>query len=52
MDAQQIEWIPTWARDAVFYHIYPLGFFGAPPVNNRQNSINPRLAELLKEKKV
>lgn len=46
MDAQQIEWIPAWARSAVFYHIYPLGFFGAPPVNNRQSSISPRLAEL------
>ncbi|HTX73823.1 MAG TPA: alpha-amylase family glycosyl hydrolase [Rectinemataceae bacterium] len=24
----------TWGRDAVFYHIYPLGFGGAPKVND------------------
>ncbi|MBN1430356.1 MAG: alpha-amylase [Anaerolineae bacterium] len=46
MAAPQIEWIPNWARNAIFYHIYALGFFGAPPVNNQQSSITPRLAEL------
>ena len=25
---------PTWAADAVFYHIYPLGFCGAPARND------------------
>lgn len=46
MLAPQLEWIPAWVRDAVFYHIYPLGFFNAPPTNNRQGPITLRLAEL------
>jgi cyclomaltodextrinase len=46
MPAPQIDWIPAWVRDAIFYHIYALGFLGAPAANNQQGSITPRLAEL------
>lgn len=38
--------VPAWAREAVFYHIYPLGFFGAPPHNNHHTPPTPRLADL------
>ena len=24
-------YVPQWLKDAIIYHIYPLGFFGAPP---------------------
>ena len=34
-----------WARDAVFYHIYPLGFCGAPEYNDFGASV-PRLDKL------
>ncbi len=40
-------WVPEWARRAVFYHIYPLGFFGAPAENPRSGPPAPRLYELL-----
>ncbi|MBN1312638.1 MAG: alpha-amylase [Anaerolineae bacterium] len=46
MVAPQIEWIPDWARSAIFYHIYALGFCGAPDMGGQQSSITPRLAEL------
>lgn len=39
-------WAPEWARYAVFYQIYPLGFTGAPARNDRQSHPQPRLAEL------
>ncbi len=35
-----------WARDAVFYHIYPLGLCGAPAHNDFTSAPVPRLAEL------
>jgi len=35
-----------WAYDSVFYHIYPLGFCGAPPKNNFCSPVNPRLEQL------
>ncbi len=38
--------VPEWARDAILYHIYPLGFLGAPPHNDRSQPPVPRLAEL------
>lgn len=43
---QQSEWPPEWARRAVFYQIYPLGFLDAPPRNDRRSDPVPRLAEL------
>ena len=35
----------SWAQDAVFYHIYPLGFCGAPEYNDFANPV-PRLDKL------
>ena len=35
----------SWAQDAVFYHIYPLGFCGAPEYNDFGASV-PRLDKL------
>jgi glycosidase len=35
-----------WARDAIFYHIYPLGLCGAPKRNDFRSSATPRLLEL------
>ncbi len=39
-------YVPAWARQAVFYQIYPLGFFGAPAANNGRLECVPRLARL------
>jgi glycosidase len=36
-----------WVTDAVFYHIYPLGCFGAPETNNFSAPASPRLEQLL-----
>jgi cyclomaltodextrinase / maltogenic alpha-amylase / neopullulanase len=35
-----------WARDSIFYHIYPLGLCGAPRKNDFKRSQEPRLAQL------
>nr|MBN1228319.1 alpha-amylase [Anaerolineae bacterium] len=43
---QPASWIPDWARRAVFYHIYPLGFFGAPSHNDHTEDRHYRLARL------
>lgn len=37
---------PTWANDAIFYHIYPLGLCGAPPRNDFGAAPVPRLEQL------
>ena len=29
-----------WAVDSIFYHIYPIGFCGAPKVNNQDLTVN------------
>ena len=36
-----------WAEEAVFYHIYPLGFCGAPTRNDFRSAPVPRLEKLL-----
>lgn len=36
----------TWARDAVFYHIYPLGLLGAPETNDHESEPVSRLPQL------
>src|SRR5207244_10954163 len=36
----------SWARDAVFYHIYPLGLCGAEPRNDGTSPPTPRLDQL------
>ncbi len=40
------EYVPEWARRAVFYHIYPLGFFNAPRENSGRSAAVPRLSSL------
>ncbi len=35
-----------WAYDSVFYHIYPLGFCGAPPQNDFCSPSTPRLEQV------
>jgi cyclomaltodextrinase / maltogenic alpha-amylase / neopullulanase len=35
-----------WAQDAIFYHVYPLGFCGAPKYNNFDAAPEPRLEKL------
>lgn len=35
-----------WAYDSVFYHIYPLGFCGAPPKNDFCSPAEPRLGQV------
>ncbi|MBD7910714.1 MULTISPECIES: alpha-amylase family glycosyl hydrolase [Clostridium] len=29
-----------WINESIFYHIYPLGFCGAPKINNEKKSVN------------
>jgi cyclomaltodextrinase / maltogenic alpha-amylase / neopullulanase len=36
----------SWARDAVFYHVYPLGYCGAPRKNDLSSAPAPRLDRL------
>jgi glycosidase len=36
----------TWAHDAIFYHIYPLGLCGAPRRNDFAAAPEPRLAQV------
>ena len=36
----------SWAQDAFFYHIYPLGQCGAPPRNDFRSPPVPRLEQL------
>lgn len=36
----------SWARDAVFYHIYPLGLVGAPEVNDFSTGAVARLEQV------
>ena len=36
----------TWIDKAVFYHIYPLGFCGAPEHNNVRSQLVPRLEKI------
>jgi len=37
---------PHWAREAVFYHLYPLGFCGAPERNDFHAAAVPRLDKI------
>lgn len=38
--------VPDWYRDAVFYHIYPLGMCGAPAVNDLSSPTVSRLGRI------
>ena len=37
---------PHWAHDAIFYHIYPLGFCGAPTRNDFSGPLVSRLDKI------
>ncbi|MEI7845689.1 MAG: alpha-amylase family glycosyl hydrolase [Chloroflexota bacterium] len=37
---------PDWAKEAIFYHIYPLGFCGAPQVNDHHAQPVPALEKI------
>ncbi|TFH31255.1 MAG: alpha-amylase [Promethearchaeota archaeon] len=39
-------YIPDWAKEAIIYHIYPLGFFNAPKSGRDDPAIVPRLAQI------
>ncbi|MFX0065043.1 MAG: alpha-amylase family glycosyl hydrolase [Candidatus Hermodarchaeota archaeon] len=40
---ENIDYVPDWAKKALIYHIYPLGFFGAPKNGSDENEITNRL---------
>jgi len=41
---EHINYIPDWAKRAIIYHIYPLGFFGAPKYSKDEDHETNRLA--------
>jgi hypothetical protein len=41
-----ISLLPDWANESVFYQIFPLGYFGAPTVNDGKGPVSPRLAQI------
>ncbi|MHA1263719.1 MAG: alpha-amylase family glycosyl hydrolase [Candidatus Helarchaeota archaeon] len=41
-----LDYVPEWAKKAVFYHIYPLGFFDAPKRNKAEQAPANRLVKL------
>ncbi|MFX1449824.1 MAG: alpha-amylase family glycosyl hydrolase [Promethearchaeota archaeon] len=43
---ENLHYIPDWAKRGIFYHIYPLGFFGAPRYSKDENMTVNRLAEI------
>ena len=43
---EDIDYVPDWAKKAIIYHIYPLGFFDAPKYQNQENTIVNRLENL------
>ncbi|MHA1130145.1 MAG: alpha-amylase family glycosyl hydrolase [Candidatus Helarchaeota archaeon] len=43
---ESINYIPDWAKRSIFYHIYPLGFFAAPKLNDIEKETVDRLANL------
>ena len=43
---EHLNYIPEWAKTAIVYHIYPLGFFGAPKFGKDESGKINRLAEI------
>ncbi|MFX1456162.1 MAG: alpha-amylase family glycosyl hydrolase [Promethearchaeota archaeon] len=43
---EHLDYVPEWAKTAVVYHIYPLGFFGAPKYSRDENDSSDRLAKI------
>src|SRR5262245_24692543 len=46
MDLLWEKFMTDWARDAIFYHIYPLGYCGAPRQNSFTTTPEPRLNQI------
>lgn len=40
VECKPIEKIKDWQKESIFYHIYPLGFCGAPQFNNEGKVVN------------
>jgi len=45
-DTTPDRWVPGWAQEAIFYHIFPLGFLDAPARNPNEGDPVPRLGAL------
>ena len=45
---ENIDYIPEWAKRAIIYHIYPIGFFGAPKYGKNEFFITERLIDIRK----
>ncbi len=45
-DRRTLQLKDHWAHQAIFYHIYPLGFCGAPYQNNFSSAPSPRLEKI------
>jgi cyclomaltodextrinase len=43
---ENIDYVPDWAKKATIYHIYPLGFFGAPKYGNSENETVNRIENI------
>ena len=43
---ESLDYIPDWAKRGIFYHIYPLGFFGAPKYGQDEKDTSNRLANI------
>jgi glycosidase len=43
---EYLDYIPEWAKTAILYHIYPLGFFGAPKYSSEESGTVNRLLEI------
>ncbi|MFX1344984.1 MAG: hypothetical protein ACFFAI_07730 [Promethearchaeota archaeon] len=43
---EHLNYVPEWAKTAIVYHIYPLGFFEVPKYGKTESDIVDRLAEI------
>ncbi|MCP4634335.1 MAG: alpha-amylase, partial [candidate division Zixibacteria bacterium] len=43
---ENINYIPEWAKNAIIYHIYPIGFFGAPKFGRDETAVIERLINI------
>ena len=41
---------PSWTKDAIFYHIYPLGLCGAPQVNDLHQPAVQRVLDIVQKR--
>jgi cyclomaltodextrinase len=45
---ENITYLPQWVKEAILYHIYPLGFLGAPRYAKEEKETVSRLADIRK----